>query len=175
MVRNAAGETLTIPINNQPGDQEQQEAAIIADNWKQIGVQADLRRISPQELRDGELRSKYPAVAYERRALALDNMVWTISQISRAENRWTGSNRNGWANQEFDDLWKRVLGSIDQTEREQLLIQALGIMQSDAYVTLTHIQPTVMAYNGSLTGPLQPSSVGPANTWNAFQWRWTSS
>jgi ABC-type transport system substrate-binding protein len=162
-----------MPINNQPGDQEQQEAAIIADNWKQAGVAAEIRRVTPQELRDGEMRSKYPAVAYERRALALDNMVWTIAEISRPENRWTGSNRNGWANTTFDDLWKRVLGSIDEREREGLLIQALSIMQDDAYVTLTHLQASVMCYDSALTGPTEPSSVGPATTWNVFQWRWT--
>ncbi len=174
VARNAAGEPLTVPINNQPGDQEAQEGTILVDNWKQIGVPAEIKRVTPQELRDGEMRSKYPAVAYERRNLALDNMVWTISEISRPENRWSGSNRNGWASQAFDDLWRRVLGTIDPTEREGLLVQALGIMQDEAYVTLTHLQAAITAYDSALTGPAEPSSVGNAQTWNAYQWRWAS-
>jgi hypothetical protein len=47
-------------------------------------------------------------------------------------------------------------------------------MQDDAYVSLTHLQVSMVCYDSVLTGPTEPSSVGPATTWNAYQWRWTS-
>jgi hypothetical protein len=47
-------------------------------------------------------------------------------------------------------------------------------MQDDAYVTLTHLQAAVTAYDSALTGPAEPSSVGNAETWNVYQWRWSS-
>jgi ABC-type transport system substrate-binding protein len=124
-------------------------------------------------MRDNELRSKYPGVAYNRRALTLENMVWTSRQVARPENRWSGQNRNGYVNPLLDELWLKVLGSVDPREREGYLIEALKVMSDDAVVTLTHLQPEIMAYRVGLIGPLEPSVVGTSSLWNLWDWRWS--
>ncbi len=173
IARNPVGEPLDIPMQNQPNDFDQQEALVVADNWKGAGINSEVRRLSPQELRDNQLRSTYAGVAYSRRAFTLEDMVWISPQIPRAENRWAGQNRNGYQNQTLEDTWLRALGTIDQKEREGLLIQALQSMMDDAVVTLTHMQPGVMAYNGRAVGPEMPDdalAAGPL--WNVGEWRW---
>ncbi len=173
IARNAAGESLDIPMQNQPNDFDQQEALVVADNWKSVGITSEVRRLAPQELRDNQLRSTYAGVAYSRRAFTLEDMVWISAQVPRPENRWAGQNRNGYVNPTLEELWLKALGTIDQQEREGLLIQALQSMMDDAVVTLTHMQPGVMAYNGRAAGLEMPDdalAAGPM--WNVGEWRW---
>src|SRR5205823_1115262 len=105
-------------------------------------------------------------------SLTLDNMVWTAQQVPGPENRWRGSNRNGYVNPKVDESWSRMLGTVDASSREGLLVEALGAMMDDAVVTLTHLQPEVMAYAAGLAGPAEPSTVGTADLWNIWEWRW---
>ncbi len=173
IARNATGELLNLTLMNQPTEVDQQEAAVIVSDWKNVGINAEIHRLSTQEMRDNELRAKYPGVAYNRRALTLENMVWTSRQVARADNRWSGQNRNGYVNPALDELWLKVLGSVDDREREGYLVEALRVMQDDAMVTLTHLQPEVMAYRSGLTGIQQPSVVGTSSFWNIWEWRWS--
>jgi peptide/nickel transport system substrate-binding protein len=169
---NAAGQALSIPMQNLPADAYLLEAAVVIDNWKSVGITSDQHRLSPQEWRDNELRSKSPGVGYNSRNLSLDNMVWFSANVSRPENRWSGQNRVGYVNPRLDDLWNRVLGSIDPTEREGWLVDAIKIMMDDAMVVLTHITPDVMAYKADLVGPTQPAVVDTSRIWNVWEWRW---
>jgi peptide/nickel transport system substrate-binding protein len=171
--RNSRGESLDIPMQNQPNDFDQQEALVVAANWKTIGINSDIHRLSAQETRDNELRTTFAGISYGRRAFTLDDMIWTSSQIPMPENRWTGQNRGSYSNPELESLWTRALGTIDRNARTGLLIQALQIMMDDAVVSLTHQQPSVMAYNANAMGPEMPDdAVAVGALWNVGQWRW---
>lgn len=172
IARNAAGEPLFFTLMNQPTEVDQQEAAVVLNDWKSAGISGEIHRLSTQEMRDNELRAKYPGVAYNRRALTLENMVWTNRQVARPENRWSGQNRNGYVNPALDEAWLKVLGSMDDRERETHLIEALRVMQEDAVVTLTHLQPDIMAYRTGLEGVQQASVVGVSAFWNVWEWHW---
>lgn len=169
IARNPAGEPLDIPMQNQPNDFDQQEALVVASNWKAVGINSDIHRLSPQELRDSELRSTFAGVSYGRRAFTLEDMVWTSAQVPRPENRWAGQNRSGYVNPVLEERWARVLGTIDRKEREGLLFPALQIMMDDAVVTLTHQQPQVMASNRDVVGPELPDdAVAAGSLWNLW-------
>jgi peptide/nickel transport system substrate-binding protein len=172
VARNTAGEALYIPIMNQPTEADQIEAAVVVDNWKGVGINSDTYRLSQAEIRDNELRSKFPGMSYGRRNLSLENMVWTERQVSRAEARWSGQNRPGYVNRTLDEMWANVLGSTDQKEREGWLVQALKIMQDDAMVTLTHLNADVMAYSAGIVGPQEQAVVNTSRIWNVWEWRW---
>jgi peptide/nickel transport system substrate-binding protein len=171
-MRNAAGQTLNLPMMNLPGDAEQLEAAVVADNWKTAGITSEVHRLSPQEWRDSELRSKFPAVAYNRRNLSHDNMVWFSGNISRAENRWGGQNRIGYVNPRLDEAWGKVLASPDPREREGYLIEGIRIMMDDAMVVLTHLQAEVIAHHADLVGPVEPAVIRTSRIWNIWEWEW---
>ncbi len=173
VARNAAGDPLFFSLMNQPTEVDQQEAAVVLSDWKNAGIGGEIHRLSTQEMRDNELRAKYPGVAYNRRALTLENMVWTSRQIARADNRWSGQNRNGYVNPALDEAWLKVLGSTDDREREGPLVEGIRIMQDDAMVTLTHLQPDIMAYRTGLQNVQQASVVGVSSFWNVWEWRWS--
>lgn len=172
LARNAAGESLTLPLLNLPTEPDQLEGAVVVANWKAVGITSPVRRLSPQEIRDNELRSKFPGVSYGRRALTVENMVWTSQQVSRPEARWSGQNRAGYVNPALDELWTRVLGTVDPAERERRLIEAVSVMMEDAVVVLTHITPDVMAYTADLVGPTGQAVVETSRIWNVWEWRW---
>jgi peptide/nickel transport system substrate-binding protein len=171
-MRNATGQALSLPMMNLPGEAEQLEAAVVADNWRTAGITSEVHRLSPQEWRDNELRSKFPAVAYNRRNLSYDDMVWFSANLSRPEIRWGGQNRNGYVNLQLDDRWGRVLASVDAREREGYLIDAIRIMMDDAMVVLTHLQAEVMAHHADLVGPTEPAVVRTSRIWNVWEWEW---
>jgi ABC-type transport system substrate-binding protein len=155
-------------MQNQPNDFDQQEALVVADNWKAVGLKTDVHRLSTSELRDNELRSTYSGVQYGRTGFTLEAMPWLSAQISRPENRWSGQNRSAYVNPVLEDLWPKVLGAVDAKEREALLVPALQSMMDDAVVALTHQQPNIMVSNADLVGP----QLSEWPLWNVWEWSW---
>ncbi len=174
IARNAEGHLLTVPMLNGAAEMDQLEAAAVVNQWKAVGVASEIHPLTRSQQRDGEYRSKFPAVAYNRRGIAYDDMVWLSSRLSGPDNRWSGANRSGYVNATLDRLWPRVTATIDPKEREGILVEALRAMTADAAVTPTHLQPQAMAYRAGLTGPKQPWVGESAQIWNPWEWRWRS-
>jgi peptide/nickel transport system substrate-binding protein len=172
VARNAAGEALALPVLAQTGDVENQENAVLVDNWKAAGITSDLIQLTPQLSRDTEFRSKYPAMAYNRRGFGLEDMAWTRDNVTLPERRWAGNNRNGYVNPVLDDLWHRALGTVDVKEREPLLVEAIKVMTEDAVVNPIILQPRAVAYRNGLAGPREPWVDEGAIVWNIWEWRW---
>jgi peptide/nickel transport system substrate-binding protein len=172
-VRGASGQAMHWPILNESGEIEQLEAAVLADHLKAIGITSEIRRMTFAEQRDGEFRSKFPAVAYNRRNLDYDGMVWVRERMSLPENRWAGSNRSGYVNPVVDELWPRMTATIDKAQREALLIEAVKLISEDAVIIPTHLQVDAMAFADGLTGIREPALGAPGGTvWNTWEWKW---
>lgn len=172
LARNAAGEALSMPVLAIVGDVENQETAVVMDNWKAAGISSDMIRLTSALTSDNEFRSKYSAVAYTRRGFGLDALEWVTANISTPERRWAGNNRIGYSNPVLDDNWARAMGAVDPQEREGFIVQALKAMTDDAVVTPTHLQPRAVAYRDGLMGPREPWVDERAIVWNIWEWRW---
>jgi ABC-type transport system substrate-binding protein len=161
-----------MPLLSQNEDIDQQQAVIVADYWKALGIVPEVRVMSAGEQRDNEFRTKFAAVAYNNRPLGYDTMVWTSSQLPTPENRWRGNNYSSYVNPALEELWQKVLATVDAREREAVLVEALRAMTADAVVNPLHSRPRAMAYRPGLVGP-QLSWVGEAALmWNAWEWHW---
>src|SRR5687768_14476645 len=170
-LRNAAGTTLNMHVLAHAGRVEEQETEIIASAWRSLGMPLDISWLTAAQMSDGEYRSKFPAVTYDRRTLGYESMGWTSDLLSGPENRWRLQNRNGYMNPRLDDLWRRVMTTVPFQERERYLIDAMKVMTSDAVVTPTHLQPRVMAYPARFSGIKEPPT--PAGyIINPWEWRW---
>jgi peptide/nickel transport system substrate-binding protein len=172
ITRNAVGEALEMPMLNGAAEMDNMEAAVAANYWKAVGVPSEIFPLTRVQQRDGEYRSKFRAVAYNRRGFSLDDMVWVSSQLTTPDNRWAGGNRNGYVNPQVESLWRTALVTFDLGQRESLLVEALKIMTTDAAVTPTHMQPEAMAYRAGLTGTKQPSAEQSGQLWNPWELRW---
>src|SRR6185436_1090142 len=58
-------------------------------------------------------------------------LVFRSSEIPRADNRWTGSNRGAYLNPEFDRLANAYDMAVDPAERLQLTIQLEKLTSTD--------------------------------------------
>jgi peptide/nickel transport system substrate-binding protein len=174
IARNGEGQPLNVPMLNGAAEMDQLEAAAVVNQWKAVGVASEVHPLTRSQQRDGEYRSKFAAVAYNRRGIAYDDMVWLSSRLSGPDNRWSGANRSGYVNPALDRLWPRVTATIDPKQSEAVLIEALQVMTADAAVTPTHLQPQAMAYRAGLTGSIPPWVGESAQIWNAWEWRWRS-
>jgi peptide/nickel transport system substrate-binding protein len=172
LVRNATGDALQIPMLNQSGDVELQEASVILNNWKAVGVTTELTNLTAAQDRDFELRSKFPAVAYDRRGIAYDMMVWTSASIASPQNRWGGQNRIGYVNPVLEENWTKAVGTVDAREREGYFVEAIKAMTADAVVDPTHLQPKPVAYRRGIVGPLEHAVGENGYVWNVWEWRW---
>ncbi|MBM2812307.1 MAG: hypothetical protein HW416_3066, partial [Chloroflexi bacterium] len=88
------------------------------------------------------------------------------------ENRWNATNRVGYSNPTVDELWPKVLGTVDDHQREGYLVEVLKAMTADAVVNVTHLQPRPMAYREGLTGPTESWVGESALLWNVWEWHW---
>lgn len=173
VARDVAGQPLDIAMLNESGEIEQLEAAVVADFLKTVGIVSDVRRLTFAEQRDGEYRSKFRAVAYNRRAFDYDSMVWLTHRLSTPENRWNGSNRSGYVNPLVEQLWTKAMRTIGDQEREPLLVEAVKAIAADAVIATTHLQVVGTAYAARLQGLREPSLGAPGGTlWNTWEWRW---
>jgi len=144
----------------------------VANYWRAIGIASEVRLLGRAQQSDGEFRSKFAAVSYSRITIDYEAFPWVGSKITRPENRWTGTNRIGYSNPTIDELWPKVLGTIDDREREGLLVDVLKAMTADAVVTITHLQPRPMAYRAGLVGPKETWIGESALIWNSWEWQW---
>ncbi len=173
--RDVRGQTLDLPLVSQNEDIDQQQAQIVVDNWKTVGVNAAVRVMTVGEQRDNEFRTKVAAVAYNNRPMGYDTMVWLNTQITTPENRWRGNNYAGYFNPVLEEQWPKVLATVDNRAREALIVEALGAMTADAVVDPLHYRPRAMAYRHGLVGPQQPWIGEAALIWNSWQWQWRAS
>ena len=173
VARNTAGEALSIPLLNQAGEVELQEASVMLVNWKAVGVASDLTNMTRAQDRDGEFRSKFAAAAYDRRGFAYDSMVWISQSLSTPQNRFGGQNRNGYINPVLEENWLKALATVDLAERERYFVTALRAMNEDAVVNPTHLQPRPLAYRRGIVGPAESADGGGAFLWNVWEWRWS--
>jgi peptide/nickel transport system substrate-binding protein len=171
--RNAAGQPLNMEFLAIIGDVENQETSVVMDNWKAVGINSEMIRLTSALTSDNEFRSRFSAVAYTRRGFGMDAMEWVTANISTPERRWAGNNRIGYSNPLLDDVWTRALGTVDPREREPLLVEGIRLMTEDAVVTPTHLQPRAVAYRHGLTGPREPWVDERAIIWNIWEWRWS--
>lgn len=94
----------------------------------------------------------------------------TSSGIPRAETRWTGGNRGGWSNLEYDRLVAAFTTTLERSERIQQVAQLTKIFSEDvAAVSLFHTTQ-VTAHVAGLRGPRVVASTA-LMSWDIQEWQ----
>lgn len=121
---NAAGEQITIAIR--ASSDTQREMAIVAQSWRQLGINTTEEAVSGALSQDKEYEAKFPGVITG--AHGSGDFVFGkfhSREAATPQNRYTGRNTGGYSNPTLDRLIDQLFGSID--EREQgLILRELG-------------------------------------------------
>jgi peptide/nickel transport system substrate-binding protein len=158
----------------------EREASILADMWRQIGIESPLFIIPNAQLDNRELRQSFTGVEISARGYA--DHILTRAECSTLPTppRYSAANRGHYCNPEMDRLITAYRGSITRADQgrsiaavARLHAQDLPMMQ--LYFNLSH--PTIVRGLNALAddfgGGLQASGYYGSYFRNAHEWAWT--
>jgi peptide/nickel transport system substrate-binding protein len=130
------------------GTQHERGQAILVDTWRRAGLD-----VQPSVLPDiavpREERYTWPNMQAQT-SDAGDYNGWASSQIGTPGNRWTGSNRAGWSNPEFDRLYEAFNRTLDDPGRNQLHVQMLKLLSEELPGYVVYESPALLAHSSAL-------------------------
>ncbi len=156
------------------GPEFERGQAIVMDAWRRAGVDVSGSILPAAQARDREARQTFPGMA--SRGGGLEERSFTTAEIGSPANRWTGDNRGGWSNPEYDRIYNAFTATIDQVERTRNTVQMLKLLGEElpAYPMYLALQVNIQV--AGLQGPEPGTSGFGAMTpgtlpyWNIQDW-----
>ena len=168
-----AGQTLDIEVWTTAGGTGDAEAAILADNFKAVGINSSIFLVPSARQRDNELRTSFPALETTARSISPDNFVFTSALAPTPEARWQGPNRGSFRDAEVDRLHGVVLTSFDAGERQRATVDLHRRMTEIVGIGPLYYDVEVILARNTVKGPV--GNYGPQQgiSWNIFAWEIT--
>jgi peptide/nickel transport system substrate-binding protein len=150
--------------------------AIVADQWKTLGVTTRYESVPPQLARDREARASFRGFDVNTGPTALLNVVakFSTDYIPTSENQWTGLNRGSYSNPAWDELGKSIFVTIDESKRLDMERELVRTYTGDLPSLPLYYGLEAVPVGGGLTG-VQPILDTPhtgtiLHTWNVHEW-----
>jgi peptide/nickel transport system substrate-binding protein len=158
MYADASG-SFSVQILGSAEGQEAQETTILADFLRRANIDAQLSLLSTAQLiQSDEEKATFPGLRTNYATLGaaqgLDKFM--ASKIAAPENRWSGSNKIGWADPEYDRFLEAWTRALDPVERRQNLVQLAKIASEQLPYFPLYYNFEVVAHVAKLTGPQVP-------------------
>ncbi len=143
---------------------------VLTATWKQAGFDVRPSVLPAAQARNPEARHNFPGLL--TRVTTTGEKRWLVfasSEIGSPANRWTGENRSGWSNAEYDRLVEAYQATLDRAERNQQAARMVNILTREVAAIPTYfiLFPNVVVAN--LRGP----ELGVPDTldyWNIHEW-----
>jgi peptide/nickel transport system substrate-binding protein len=170
LARQGTGERFQTGIWGHPDDTRTRLVTILANYWKNVGVDVTVNQIPPERISDQEYGATIPGwwiVNPSSRVFYLPPNTIHTRQIPSAATRWNGQNYGGYSNPKADDLQDRLNATINPTERTAIQQQLVQELMGDVAVLPLYwiVTPTLM--RAGVTGP-KPLRSYPTLT--IFKW-----
>jgi peptide/nickel transport system substrate-binding protein len=108
----------------------EEEIHAMAAGWRVTGFDMDEVIIPAAQAQDAQLGATFPSLLTRTTFVGVTTMTgFTTSGIPRQENRWTGVNRGGWSNPEYDRLVAAFGSTLDRNEREQIVLEMMWLFK----------------------------------------------
>ena len=148
-----SGNPVQLQIRTTPADAS--PMAIIAADWRKLGLGADENIIPPQRLFSGQEASQFPGGYITGWGLAETTFPrFDSRQIPTAETRWIGANQASYANPTLDRLINQLYGTLDFNERGGLLNQMGVLLAEDLPALPLYWQIGFLALRNTVRGPV---------------------
>jgi peptide/nickel transport system substrate-binding protein len=160
-----SGERFEVEIWMNPQASEK-ALAIVADQWKRIGLDTKPSIIPAARSEDREYTAQHPGPLLTGTFLDALLPRYDSRDMASAANRWGGRNRAGYVNQKADQLLDQLATTIDPRQRVPLLRdQVQTIMEDVAFMPL-YWEPRPLIALRTVRADIHPYNVG----WNAETW-----
>jgi len=165
VLTHASGERFETEVWMNPQASEK-ALAIVADQWKGIGVDAKPSIIPPARSEDREYTAQHPGPLLT--GTFLDQLLprYDSRDIAAAANRWAGRNRANYVNPRADQLLDQLATTIDPTARMPLLSEQVQTVMSDVAFIPLYWEPRPLLASRAVRADIHPYNVG----WNAETW-----
>jgi peptide/nickel transport system substrate-binding protein len=153
----------------------EKDSTIIRQQWKAVGIDAQLEVLSNVLLRDAEARAKYTGIEVVQNPTGGVSAVrrFATDQIPTAANKYGGTNRGAFNNPDWDQIGLRLRTSLKDDDRIQLEGDLLKVYsaQLPAFGTYFELQAVpVVGFKGwnAVTGA--PHTGNIMHAWNVHEW-----
>jgi peptide/nickel transport system substrate-binding protein len=161
---NGAGDRFRPDYQTLAGSTFERGQAIITDTWWKAGLGVQPSVMSAVQVRDNLARATFPGLGMLLIGAGADD-TFVTANIGTASNRWSGGNRGGWSNPEFDRLYAQFNTALDRSERADYAVQMMNMINDEVPGFPMFPDVKVLAYTTRLTGP------DPAvPLWNIQEW-----
>jgi peptide/nickel transport system substrate-binding protein len=173
----SGNDRLRFELKASAGTENERQLQIMAQVWKQAGLEVQTVPVPLAQARDLEGRHTFRSM-HTRGGLNAGEKSWTSAEIGTVQNRWRGENRSGWSTPEYDRLFDAFMNTLDRSEREQQVVQMHRILSEQLPAFHTDFSVQVMAHVAALQGPepgLAAAGVFSPETaphWNIHEWTW---
>ncbi len=166
----ANGEPFAPELRVRASTHNETEMAIMVDGWRRAGIAATGYVVPQAQSQDRVVLATFPSLATTSRPAGEDQLLnLTTAAIPTAENRWSGTNRGGWSNPEYDRLAELFAATLDRDQRNQQVIAMMRLFSEDVPGLFLYYNEQVVAHAAVLRGP-QPIAPTGTLTWNAHEW-----
>ena len=168
--RDASG-PLRVEIRSSATNDADKVALVTADQWKQVGIGADVVIPPPQLDSDIEYASTYTGFQLVRRG----NFRWDLKRpLSSAEaplpeNKFNGGNRGRYMNPDLDVLLDRYETAVAYPEHVQVLRDIVHHVSDQLPWMGLFYATDATVYDARLQG-VHGKWERTTQTWNAWQW-----
>ncbi|HEY3115440.1 MAG TPA: hypothetical protein VGK54_01735, partial [Chloroflexota bacterium] len=166
-----AGQPVTIPIWTTSGDTGEQEIAIIADNWRAIGIVSEQNVIAVAQQRDRKLRASFPAVDTTAVPAKFENVLPRFASrgCPTEQNSWTGNNRGCYQNPEMDRLTDALQVAIDPAQQRQLYHDLVAYQTQELPSLSLYFTIHARVFRQGFSG-IKMSALEAQDMWNVLEW-----
>jgi peptide/nickel transport system substrate-binding protein len=135
LVSQSSGESFRFQLWNTQSSGAEKELNVLADGWKQLGVEVEQFIIPTAMISDRKARAELPGAGVSGAGydgFASDRLH--SRQATSAANNYVGINRAGYANPRADEIMDRLAVTIPRSERIQLHRQMLQEVMGDVAI-----------------------------------------
>jgi len=168
LLADAAGQTLDVEVNS--GSSEPHIATIVADNWRGLGINANVYVLPVARQNDREFRASFPATHVGERTITFQGLHLVSSLIPTRETSFREPNRGGFSDPEVDRLHNLFVTSVDEPVRRNAAVAInKRLSEIPAYGPLYYHVDVLLAKT-RVKGPLGEFGDQTGVTWNIFEW-----
>jgi ABC-type transport system substrate-binding protein len=163
---------LAAELKTNAAPDNEKELAVVAAGYRSAGFEAQQSVLPVAQAQDPQVRATFPGM-YVNSTPALESTLLFLNEanIPRAENRWRGNNRGGWANREYTRLAESFGATLDPQTRAEQIAEMARVFSTDLPAVSIVFRSHPWAHVADLQGP---TDVPPETNigWNLHEWQW---
>jgi ABC-type transport system substrate-binding protein len=154
------------------GPQREQLLPIMVSLWQKLGMDVQGMLVPNPIRNDPELNATFGGGAVHGNGMTSEfggAQSLVSDQIGTPGNHWSGNNRGGWINADYDSWWDRYNQTVVRADQIEALTQMMKVQSELLPSYPLYYLLSVVPHVAALKGP-----QGDASHWNIYDWELAS-